>query len=134
MIYIKNTAAFIGAFLLGNVANMGIILLGSNLIPAPQGVDVADMESIKANFHLFEPKHFIIPFFAHAFGTLVAAYLVSRLVATKSIKWSMAMGILFLIAGIVNVMMLPTPLWFSMVDIVLAYIPMAYLGWKIANL
>jgi threonine/homoserine/homoserine lactone efflux protein len=39
----------------------------------------------------------------------------------------------FLAGGITNVLMLPSPLWFNIVDLVGAYIPMAWIGWKLAS-
>jgi hypothetical protein len=47
-------------------------------------------------------------------------------------KFAMAIGILFLAGGITNVILLPSPLWFSILDIAIAYIPMAYLAVKLA--
>ncbi len=35
----------------------------------------------------------------------------------------------FLLGGIMMLMMLPSPMWFIILDLVLAYIPMGYLGW-----
>ncbi len=37
-------------------------------------------------------------------------------------------GACFLIGGIVAVAMLSSPVWFTVVDLVLAYLPMAWLG------
>ena len=34
-------------------------------------------------------------------------------------------------SGISAVMMIPAPLWFNVLDLVVAYIPMAYLGGKL---
>ena len=50
---------------------MGLIMLSGKVIPPPAGSDVATMEGLKASLHLFEPKHFVFPFLAHALGTLV---------------------------------------------------------------
>ncbi len=46
-------------------------------------------------------------------------------------KLAISVGVLFLIGGISNVMLLPSPLWFSVTDIALAYLPMAWLGAKL---
>ena len=46
-------------------------------------------------------------------------------------KFSLGIGVLFLIGGITVNYMLPGPIWFAIVDIVLAYIPMAWIGGKI---
>jgi hypothetical protein len=47
-------------------------------------------------------------------------------------KFALAIGVLFLIGGIAVNYLLPGPLWFSVIDLVIAYIPMAYLGGRIA--
>jgi hypothetical protein len=82
--------------------------------------------------HLFEPKHFIFPFLAHAVGTFIGAYVAGR-IASRKMLFAMLIGIIFLIGGIVNVLILPSPAWFSAVDLLLAYLPMAYLAGKIAE-
>jgi len=42
-------------------------------------------------------------------------------------------GIMFLIGGAMDVMMLPSPQWFSITDLAGAYFPMACLGYKFAE-
>jgi hypothetical protein len=82
--------------------------------------------------HLFEPKHFIFPFLAHALGTLVGAAVAARIAASRKFELAMAIGALFLAGGIGSVMMLPSPTWFNVLDLVGAYFPMAWIGWKLA--
>ena len=48
-------------------------------------------------------------------------------------KFSMAIGGLFLVGGMMINFMLPGPTWFAVVDILLAYIPMAWIGGKLAQ-
>ena len=48
-------------------------MMSSSIISPPKGVDVTTMEGLKAYLHLFEPKHFIFPFLAHALGTFAGA-------------------------------------------------------------
>ena len=43
-----------------------------------------------------------------------------------------AVGVLFLAGGIANVYMLPSPVWFSTLDLVMAYVPMAWLAHRVA--
>jgi hypothetical protein len=45
----------------------------------------------------------------------------------------MGIGAFFLAGGIVNAFMLPAPVWFIVVDLAGAYIPMAWIGGKIAT-
>ena len=91
------------------------------------------MEGLTASMHMLEPKHFIMPFFAHALGTLVGAYLAALIAANNKMKFALGIGAFFIIGGIVNVYMLPSPMWFAAIDIVLAYFPMAWIGGKLAD-
>ena len=129
----KNILAVIAGIVLGGVTNMALIMLGSEIIPPPEGVDPSDVESIKANMHLYEPIHFLVPFVAHALGTLVGA-LVAGFIATKRKKmFAMVIGAFYLLGGIAVATMLPAPTWFTVVDLVGAYLPMGWLGGTIAS-
>jgi len=130
---VRNILAVIAGIIIGSIVNMGIIMLSSSIIPPPEGVNPADMDSIKSNMHLYEAKHFIMPFLAHAFGTLVGALIATLLAASNNFAFAIAIGVVFLIGGIANIMMLPSPMWFNVLDITVAYIPMAYLGYKLVN-
>jgi len=57
----KNLIAVILGIVVGGCINMGIIILGTQIVPPPTGVDVMDTESFKANIHLFQVKHFMMP-------------------------------------------------------------------------
>jgi hypothetical protein len=91
------------------------------------------MDGLKASMHLFEPKHFIFPFLAHALGTLVGAIVAALIAATHKMKFALAIGLFFIIGGIINVLTLPSPQWFTIVDLVGAYIPMGWIGGKIVS-
>ncbi|RYG50848.1 MAG: hypothetical protein EOO01_09765 [Chitinophagaceae bacterium] len=130
---LKNILAVVAGFIIGSLVNMGILMMSSSVIPPPAGVDVTTMEGLKAAMPLFEPKHFLFPFLAHAIGTLAGAYTAAKLAANHKMKFALGIGVLFLIGGIANVMMLPSPLWYSVIDIALAYLPMAYLGGKLGS-
>ncbi|RYE16120.1 MAG: hypothetical protein EOP51_26415 [Sphingobacteriales bacterium] len=130
---VKNILAVIAGFIVGSIVNMGILMMSSSVIPPPAGVDVTTMEGLKAAMPLFEPKHFLFPFLAHAIGTLAGAYTASKLAANHKMKFALVIGVLFLIGGIANVVMLPSPIWYSVIDITLAYLPMAYLGGRLGN-
>lgn len=129
---LKNIIAVIAGFLCGSLVNGGIIMVSGSVIPPPDGADVTTMEGLKASMHLFEPKHFLMPFLAHALGTFVGAFFAAKLAANHQLKFALGIGILFLAGGITNVILLPSPLWFSVLDLVAAYLPMAYMAGKIA--
>jgi hypothetical protein len=127
---VKNIIAVIAGFILGSIINMSLITLSGSIIPAPNGADVTTLEGLTATIHLFEPKHFLFPFLAHALGTLGGAFVAAKIAANHKLKFAMSIGFLFLAGGIANIMMLPSPLWFTLVDLVGAYLPMAFVGFR----
>ena len=130
---LRNILAVICGVFIGGAVNMALIMISGKIIPPPNGADVTTMEGLKATIHLFEPKHFIMPFLAHACGTLVGALIIALIATTKKMSFALSVGAWFLLGGIMNIVLLPSsPLWFTIVDLVLAYIPMAFIGGKIA--
>lgn len=127
---LKNILAVVIGLIIGSAVNMGIIMISSSIIEPPSGADVTTMEGLKESIHLFEPKHFLFPFLAHALGTFAGAFLATLISPSHKMKMALLIGIFFLIGGITNVIMLPSPAWFTILDLVAAYIPMAWLGYK----
>ena len=129
---VKNILAVIAGWLAGSVINMGLIKTGHKIFPI-EGIDPNNMDALVAVMPTLEFEYFIFPFFAHALGTLVGAALAGWIAATHKMKFSLGIGVLFLIGGIMVNYMLPGPTWFAALDIVIAYIPMAWIGGKIAE-
>jgi len=127
---LRNILAAVGGFILGNLVNMSIIQVSTSIIPLPEGADIATMEGLKASIHLFQPKHFIMPFLAHALGTFVGALVAAYFAVSHKMKIALGIGGIFLLAGITAVFMIPAPMWFNVLDLVAAYLPMAYLAGK----
>lgn len=125
---LRNILAVILGIIVGSIVNMGLIMISGSVIPPPEGADATTMEGLKESMHLFEAKHYIFPFLAHALGTLVGAFIAARIAANHKMKFALVIGVFFLIGGIASVYMLPSPTWFAVLDLVGAYIPMAYLG------
>ncbi len=127
-----NISAVILGLIIGGFVNMSIINISGSIIPPPNGIDVTTEEGLKTAMQFFEPKHFLFPFLAHAFGTLVGAFITALIAKTYRKTLALVIGLAYLIGGIMMINLVPSPLWFSITDLVLAYIPMAFLGYKIA--
>jgi hypothetical protein len=130
---LKNILAVVAGIVVGSIVNMGIIMISGSIIPPPEGADITTMEGLKASMYLFEPKHFIFPFLAHALGTLVGAVTATKIAATRKMMMALLVGLFFLIGGTANITMLGGPMWFSALDIIVAYMPMGYLGYMLAK-
>lgn len=130
---LRNILVLIGGVFVGGLVNMGLIMLGPLIIPPPEGFDVTTTEGLKEGMLHMKPKNFIFPFLAHALGTLTGAYFVAKLAVSHHMRLGMVVGFVFLLGGMMMVMSLPSPMWFNILDLVGAYIPMAWLGGKLAG-
>lgn len=132
---LRNILAVIAGIVVGGIVNMGIITVSGSIIPPPEGVDMTTAEGIKAavDANLLESKHYIMPFLAHAIGTLVGAIVAVLIGASHKFRLAMIIGVFFLIGGIMAAYMIPAPTWFVVMDLVLAYIPMAWLSHKLVT-
>jgi hypothetical protein len=82
---------------------------------------------------LLGPEHYAAPFLAHSIPSLLGAVLASLLAARSHRAMALAVGFVHLLGGIAAAFMIPAPSWFIAVDLLLAYIPMALLGWTISK-
>lgn len=128
---IFNIIAIIGGIIVGSAVNMLIINFGPTVIPPPEGVDISTAEGLKQGMHLMQPKHFIMPFLAHFAGTFVGAFIAARIAVTHKMRFALGIGFFFLLGGIAASFMIPAPAWFIAVDLLLAYIPAAWLAGKV---
>jgi hypothetical protein len=129
--FIKSGLAVLAGIFVGGIVNFGIIILSNSIIPPPNGVDVSNIESIKTNIHLYKPIHFLFPFLAHALGTFSGAVLAIKI--SKQTKIAYMVALVFLYGGISMITQVPSPMWFTVLDLGLAYIPMAWLATKISS-
>ncbi len=129
---LKNVLAVIAGWLGGSIINMGLIQTGHSIFPI-SGIDPSDMAALAAVMPTLEFEYFIFPFLAHALGTLVGATIAGMIAVNHKMTFSLVIGGLFLLGGIMVNYLLPGPIWFTITDIIIAYMPMAWIGGRIAT-
>jgi hypothetical protein len=130
---LRNILSLIAGLVLGNIVNMSIVMIGPSLIPPPDGTDMTTVEGLKAALPLLKPQHYIMPLLAHGLGTLAGAFLTAKLAISHHKRLAIVIGIFFLVGGIAASMMIPAPTLFIVLDLAVAYLPMAYLGFLLAR-
>ncbi len=129
----RNVLAVISGVVVGSLVNMGLIIIGPFVVPMPEGADLSTMEKLRDSMKLFSPVNFLFPFLAHALGTLSGAFIAAKLSASRPMSLAIGIGVYFLIGGATMISMLGGPMWFNVTDLILAYIPMGYLGGYLAR-
>lgn len=125
---VRNILAVILGVVVGSAINMTLVTISPSLIAPPVGVDVNNPASLAQEIHLFEPRHFVMPFLAHALGTLAGALVAYLIAATVKPRFAYTIGVVYLCGGIAASFMIPAPAWFIALDLCLAYLPMAWLA------
>ena len=123
---LKNIGILILGIIIGMIVNMGLIIIGGIIFPLSESFE--PMNAINWDF-----KYFIFPFLAHSVGTLSGSFLVSKLSRNSNIIFPLIVGLYFLSGGIYMVTILPAPMWFVFLDLIVCYIPMSLIGWRISK-
>ena len=123
---LKNIGIIILGIIIGMIVNIGLIILGGTIFVLPENFE-------PMNAMNWDIKYFIFPFLAHSIGTLSGAFVVTKLSKKYNIIMPLIVGLYFLSGGIYMVTIFPAPTWFISLDIIVSYIPMALLGWKISK-
>jgi hypothetical protein len=125
---LRNTLAVVAGLVIGGSVNMMLVTLSPMLKPPPAGVDVTNPESLAQAMHLFEPRHFVMPFLAHALGTFAGALIAYLIAITYKPQMAYVIGAVYLCGGVAACFMIPAPAWFMALDLLAAYLPMAWLA------
>ena len=129
---VRNVLAVVFGIISGSVANMSLVNLGHYILPI-EGLDPSDMEAMVEIMPTLSYEYFVFPFLAHAVGTFVGGFLAYTIAVTKRMIFAFSIGFFFLLGGITVNLMIPGPIWFALLDIVVAYIPMAWLAGILAK-
>ena len=123
---LRNIFALLAGVILGSVLNMSFIVAGSKVFPLSESFE-------PMNAMNWDLKFFIFPFLAHALGTLAGAFIAAKIATTYKKTFALFVGAFFLIGGAMMVLMLPAPNRFVILNLILAYIQMGWLGWRISR-
>jgi hypothetical protein len=107
------------------------LLLGAmmKVVSPPTGFDPNELST----YSLLQAKHLLSPFVAHAVPSFVGGLFAALIAATRKMIFALVVGGLHLLGGIAAAFMIPAPVWFIVLDLTLAYLPMAWLGGKLAG-
>ena len=127
---LRNIAAVLIGIVAGGMVNSTLVTYSGSIIALPEGFDPNDPESLIKFMPLFETKHFIMPFLSHALGTLVGAIITGIICVKKSINLVYIISGFYFLGGTLMLVIISSPLWFAVIDLVFAYFPMAWLAKK----
>ena len=125
-IFLRVVLSLMLGIVVGSAVNMALIILGSYLVKVPETFNPMNAEDWTVTLIIF-------PFLAHSIGTLAGSFTAAKVSKNYHMAISSGIGLWFLAGGIYMTTIIPAPAWFEISDLVICYIPMAWLGWNLSN-
>jgi|ERR1043166_3800233 hypothetical protein len=128
---IRCIVAVICGIIAGGVFNIALIMLSWAIYRPPEGTDMSNPETMKAYIDALPLPGFLLVLAAHAGGALVGGFVAALIAGRSALVLGAIVGGLFLLGGVINLLSIPRPVWFAIVDVVL-YVPCGIIGAKLA--
>jgi hypothetical protein len=127
---LKNVLAIILGTIIMMVLNMFILTIGMSLgVPDFSQIDLRSLAGA-------ELLYFASPFLAHSIPTIIGPYIGIKIAANNKFLIAMIITSFHLMGGVYMAFFyaeIDAPMWYDIADVVFAYVPMGYLGWKLAK-
>lgn len=130
---LRNILAFVAGVIAMMFVKWAVTAIGGMVVAPPPGADMTTMEGLRAAMSRFGPQHFLFPFLEHALGSVAGAAVAAFIAGSHKMKIALGVGALHLAGGIAAAFLLPAPIWFVALDLIVAYLPMAWIGGKIGD-
>ncbi|MDF1700400.1 MAG: hypothetical protein P1V36_04505 [Planctomycetota bacterium] len=107
-------------YIVGSAVMMGVHIATQPMYPPPEGVDVWDpdqRDKVEEWMETLPNGAFALALLAHMLGTAAGAATTMAIVGRERIKPAIVIGVLFTVAGIINIFSVPHPGWFPFADI-----------------
>lgn len=124
---------FLGASVAGFIVLGLVESISWMLYPAPEDLDLTDMEALAAYAAQVPLTAKLIVLAAWMIGAFVAGFIAGKFAPEGTgPKLALMAGGVLMLGGIMNTFMVPHPVWMLVIGL-LQYLPMAYLGAKTAG-
>jgi hypothetical protein len=97
------------------------------IYPLPAGIDIKDMEAIKAYTNAAPTIIFVLLIVSYSLGAIVGGLIAAAIALQNKISKAITVGGILMGLGAYNLFMIPHPVWTIIISIFL-FIPCSYLG------
>ena len=129
---IKNLFAVIVALVAGGLVVYGFEYLIHQLYPSPDNIDLASHDSLKTYMREVNEGSLSLLLLAHSIGALTSGWVIGLLGLDNKRFLVLITGLILTLSGVVNLVVLPHPIWFSIAD-TCVYLPLTIMGLKLTE-
>ncbi len=116
----------------GAMSGMILITLGEmaihHMYPLPPGTDLYDADSLAKAMKQMPESALLFLLVNYVISSFLAGIIATLISGRVTLRPALVVGIVLTLAGLYNVIVLPHPMWFSMLNL-LVYLPFVYLGY-----
>ena len=115
---VRNAAAAVTGLIIAFVLIMLIEKLGHFIYPPPADLDFSDLEAIRPYIATLPFLALLFPMIAWVVATFAGTLVASKIGTAKPKLFGAIVGGLVLAATIANLVMIPHPVWFSVLSLI----------------
>ena len=131
MSFLRNLVSIIIGLFCGVLATFFIASSGRDFFSEYQDVpNITEPEAFAAFIETLPLGAFLLLLFAHSCGSIIAAFIATILSGHARPTTAMAIGIIMLAGGVINLIRIPHPIWYQISEGII-YLPAAFLGYKL---
>lgn len=119
--------AVLGGLVAMSVSVAAIEAISHTVYPPPIGLDFNDAAAINEYIKILPTGAFMFLLLAHFAGTFIGAVTAIKIARDGRIIWPLIVGVVALIGGAVNLVLISHPGWFMVADLC-TYLPAALLA------
>lgn len=113
----RNIAAGVAGVVIAFVLVWLVEMLGHAVYPPPSDLDFADVDAMQAYIATLPPGALLFVAAAWFIGTLGGTCAACAIGTAKPLRFALVVGGLMLVATIINLAMIPHPMWFAALGI-----------------
>ena len=125
----RNIVAVIVGLTAAGMTIWSIEMVNYRMFPLPDGLDITNKEAMKEYIKTLPGLAFGIVIFAHLAGAFIGGWIASLIAQNNQRNIALGIGLFLLVMGLINLLMIPHPIWFMILDLAV-YVPAAFLGYK----
>ncbi|MGB1014197.1 MAG: hypothetical protein ACPG4T_08705 [Nannocystaceae bacterium] len=118
--------------LTGSLVVFVIQSIGHAVVEMPSGFDPNDPASIAAVADQIPLAALLFVLVSYLLGVIAGGFVAAKITAKQPMLHAHIVGAVFLLMGVLNLMMIPHPVWFAIASL-LVFSPSAHVGGRLAQ-
>jgi hypothetical protein len=128
----RKILAVVAGVILAGIVTYAVQKIGHQVYPPPTDLDMKNMEAMKDYVAALPMGAFLFLLLSYLAGSFAGGWLAAKIARPSQIHLPLTVGGVQLFFGIINLVVIPHPLWFAIASVII-FLPAAYLGGKLGS-